>query len=1428
MTSVIRLVMPLRREPITCNTEILVKIIYLMLAKYPEYGCERIIIPFLHLETEIPTESRVSETASSIQKAEQMIRDSIVNPGRLIVFLKAFLLLLADVEQATKTQGNSYAVENNDTKPSVFVEGKLTVPVPDFPDFKTLTAIAGVRDSSKRKINCEISPDYRMKMGSAMRSTLDVINEHVGRVLTAYFEAVGHFDFFDYTYSSTEPLVKSSSLKISNSRADALQGLNALGLLGPVLGPGIDMHSVHRTEIARGQLSIELLKVVLDSLPRYSPVGITPTRILEMGSRLMLHVNEDIQKSAKDALLRIARIIDYNCPSNYNWKLGLESTLAASASSIPTKHITSFLVQRYKELWKVPYDLQCKALVNLGNVYIESLQIYHNDLANRKPECGDHEIEKLVQMIELRGLIFLVQREPQLRKQGMKVIEIACEFETELIKHQIVQSSKPRNAVPFDASLANLALLEGLAPDLTPNFVSERRVARFIAKCGRSIVESAIQQYQKPSPRPQHESSVLKSISDPILHIASSPAIFEANIWMLSYPELFRRAVASKNLQKCFLEEVWNRLHLLQPFVVGVSDDLRRKLSRSLGSSTSLNGYAERKGQTQPLSAGDQAKVIEQWGIYVSIILSQDLLDDSASTRSSATSRSATLHSNDSEHVNSTYEGLISKVVPLLVSREYAVRHAVGSSLRSINPRYHQTLLHELKPILEQLSADIPQTLAERDALRTASEWKRIEITLSQTLKVISAIPTLLTFPTSTRNNMILMRPIQVFINAIILYLKSNTSGAVGGANVDVSLKDRIKEDFCLVISWVFQQPNLVFKDGDQPDLRKTLLSLIYSWQKAAVASSTSAVMHSHSNQSTAGVSTVGRTTLVPSGPVVGDTIRDIQERKKQSVTRNKHLFNLLRTSTLAICSLISLSSSPPTSNTYGLEAVNDLRSVAEHMMISNMNYTKEAIKLMQILLEINGEACLASAYTCVNARVLAGYAEACRKILEAKYQPLQAGGNARKTKKQAHVREFEHGDIALLVLAIANSDHADVHVRQTSLATLRLISGLRTSPPTSIPAMNPLVCQDEARKACSQLARSRPSLIPRILCGVFRRVNVQLDSGNSSGIEVKQMLDKCCMFLKVFSLCRKDSTSNTILMNMATLTTRIHASLELMSDLWQSLVCAHSNPDSPHSADFIAMQIECIFEFLELYTDYLDAGVIRVAQTVSISIMASNARTTYVPLMMNRLTPDAFVVKRELSVTSTIHTLDNVSRSGDATVRCKLDAAMHILLDKTLYVNKLAPSRRRHGSRGHLYLLMLVYIVQMHPLEFEKYVVVLAHVCCLHLDQWCADACRVMLACLLETSGKSSRQLEVDGLVRILRSDNGALWDNECLLDACVLLVAKALGIHIRWLKTSTTWQNPRISAVLKQNIADGGEKGCIHEYLEYFEMRLNGIAAG
>ncbi|KAI8911076.1 cell morphogenesis N-terminal-domain-containing protein [Gorgonomyces haynaldii] len=911
---------PSKSLHIEYDIDLLMRVIYYMLAKYPEYVNENVIRKLLKSDGERLGDDYQESFNKTVQKAEQLVLEKSINSEKTLVALRSFLLLIADVEDSVKGDDDEFlnagALALSQSHPGmVLVEGKLAVPQPAFPDFTnpskgpTIEELEKIRcreTNPKTKpisINSPISPDLYARIGSGMRDTLGIVNETVGKILTVFDQAVGNWYFFDtpsqFTFvGPTNPpgsTNSNNSLNRNTSRVDALVGLGTLGLVAPALPTGYGSLGNFGTlndrdpkaDTQRDRVQLDLLLVCLDSIPRFSPAGLSPSRAIEIIANFLLHTNPDIASAASRCLNRLAQMQPTDEKTGYSWQIK-DETIAASTCRISTSTVLKIVFARYGEFWTGNTDALFRAFKELSQLYLSGLKVWLDSL--KKQEANDMKLESVmetVESIEQLGLLFLSQQDASIRQTAIDCLQMALEFQSCFHSQRAALESQKEQLLHDNQTLQRLANFHGGRGSLIlqrsasikvrkqlndPRFES-RRLYDILLDASYNLVneqyEDTFEELQRAEQdQKQQRAKVKKSTilakEQPLIYVATSEGSWENAVWNRCVPELLRIFVeqGNPNVFKLISIDIWNLVKSVHPLIINISEATPHQRSSSKSSERKPSqqqpypAFTERKTSLKSVPLVSREALIAQWKSYLIFLMSfektprpapppkflenprdpsQWVASMPAARTISTASRSST-DSNQSLTIQSI-DSLLEKLMPLLGCKNGLIRQAVAKACGSLPPEQYPLLLNKLQSQLQVIVDDARvRATAWHDTMNRDPEARKLEHLRTEVTQLLALVSDFVEQDECIKNGF-LMRPIGDFVRAMHLFLS----------------KDEVQQEwdhqitrlyFCILIERLFNKISSVnLEEYDyiaeiMPfKLRLDLFNLFQSWCGHGIAS---------------------------------------------------------------------------------------------------------------------------------------------------------------------------------------------------------------------------------------------------------------------------------------------------------------------------------------------------------------------------------------------------------------------------------------------------------------------------------------------------------------------------------------------------------------------------------------------------------------
>ncbi|KAI9091522.1 cell morphogenesis N-terminal-domain-containing protein [Phlyctochytrium arcticum] len=697
-----------------------VQIVYFVCVRYPEYGINNILMNLLGIEamsanvgggtsTTQPQSTMISTsgiltgekspygggsgpyaddwTTSSLMTqspagtSNMVIGDSVVNPERLIIALRAFLMLLADMEDALGGSGNQKdtggltagtvsAVSGSSGNSKVVVEAKVNLLPPVFPtqDTHLLTnhISIGVLNSIRRRpgddeklfpndIRCALPDHVALRMGASMRDSIDRFNDTIGKVAVALDNACGWALLTDTgvllsgTGLSSSASTVSSSTTLTTSVAMGIRrvSITDTSLLGSAsTASDRDLRINPADLISRDrQLLYDLIHTYVDCLPRVTPTGLRSTQIIDMLCRYVVHVDEGIRIAAANALKRICIVSPADGQAQF-WKSSHAGTQCGTIAGDLVRTVAStgigILNDRYADvLTNLHFDGSQGATWHILSNYISLLEIWLAEVHNSKKIWDTMEAEWVVEETESRGLLFLCSQVPQVRKRAIRILQLADQLERAL-KGRPLDDFEDQFPGLTKAEAKRQTLRRQSKIDMRRQFTLPRnvfhphlklgstRVGRIMEECGPDLVrrhyydpvlasstQSEHQKFQQQQRQQLYMSMV--SAKDTLMHLAGSDVPQDATIWNRCFPDLVKWCFqyASPRAMQMCLREVCSRLLTLQPSVMLTADQSGQVPVKVNTGTVKSSSAYSGKAPTSAPTLTLTDEMIDQWKVYM-------------------------------------------------------------------------------------------------------------------------------------------------------------------------------------------------------------------------------------------------------------------------------------------------------------------------------------------------------------------------------------------------------------------------------------------------------------------------------------------------------------------------------------------------------------------------------------------------------------------------------------------------------------------------------------------------------------------------------------------------------------------------------------------------------------------------------------------
>lgn len=790
------------------DLDVYVRLVYFYLVKFPEYANENLLGQFIQ--------------PSKLPDLDFGAYNSNAGLEKSIVCLRSFLLLLADLEKSCAGERESFT---NIKQSDLLIEIKISIPEPLFPEYSNNVVdlsfenleLFRTRETSisaeAALLNKEVSSFLYQRMGSALRATFQKINVHIGQVLISFQGAI----------------TQKISLKahgaygeLSPRSSEAISNLGSMGFFVP--------GKLDLDPSKLGEKQYLLLRIIIQCIPRYYPLNMPPLDLIIMLSRLMLNPREKIRLAAQSALKRISKIEHYDT-CGYSWFISKEESLAGAICRISSQEIFAMVFQDYGDLWLNHNLFTVNALLNFSSFYLEQLNIWLDDLRSRNHDKDDipdpRSIELIVQSIETRGLMFLIQQIPALRSSAIDIFRIAIEFKRVLDHKRYKFEQKvekkafgKRNhtlnrLLSFHGGRASMILQEKKSKRIQKGKNGEKkRIFDILVDLGSHIVSmnfknnTGTDQFGNLDILSQKEieqRAALLNQPQPLLYVATSSENGEIELWYRSLPQVIRSCVEwgyPSIFQNC-LTEVWGFLRSMFPIIIDLSADYRGQFTIRRDGKM-VQAPDERRIGNASISNEVELNLILQWKINLMVVVSSksysngtsDIGQDLKALHSQRRSSDAILVSprstitsdntysairknsvnrrsvSDIDFPAQSIQNLLCQILPLISSVNSEIRQAVVSVAGSIILEDLPILLNELQPHLHVVTEDVKLKL-ESDGKNEArkSIGRRRDPTLTEVAHILSLITEFVSSE-ACRKNDALMQSMSEYISSMHLFFK--------------------------------------------------------------------------------------------------------------------------------------------------------------------------------------------------------------------------------------------------------------------------------------------------------------------------------------------------------------------------------------------------------------------------------------------------------------------------------------------------------------------------------------------------------------------------------------------------------------------------------------------------------------------------------
>ncbi|KAG0244404.1 Cell morphogenesis protein PAG1 [Actinomortierella wolfii] len=618
-----------------------VRIVHFIGIKHTDYATESIIFPLLSLDQL----SNVIFTNLTLD---------MISPERMTVAIRAFMLILADLEKGGST--------------------------PKFP------AMADVGLSAADEFSSDLL-EPRIINRAGMKDTYEQVTAVLGKIAIVCDRNYGHTLILDEKYTTTRSMFSAAAI-MATATGDSASLV-------------VHQYSTFAVSYSKEkQIYFDLMSSCVNCFPRCMPSGIPLMKLVEMLSRYTAHVDPDVRKGSCAALVRIARQCNSQVVltgyaaflSTIEDRLsellaGLVSSNAGSGSTSSSQQEEG-LLSIYIKILEACIKEKCSKSQQAGEadyprmnssttgapLASDAFRFAHPSLT---PEVS---LETQVRETEEIGLLFLCNQQHAIRREAIRILKLAAS--AELMMEQANGSpngsygeSNKEIVLPASVSVRPRTeitrvyhILQAAAPELLQ-----------IDEYGNALPECTLATHELIRLQVHHQ----KGQSEVFSQLAESEHDVDVGIWQYCFPRLISKIFKHfpEVCEPC-LEMVSKRLMQIYPAIVTTTDVVP---NTTLASKFSI--------KTTQVATDE---LVEQWRLYLVFVCStMTKIDHQTSTHQGHGRKKSA----PSEKITCARD-LFRLILPLLHSDRTIIREAVVDALGRINSHLYKALLEDLQPFL--------------------------------------------------------------------------------------------------------------------------------------------------------------------------------------------------------------------------------------------------------------------------------------------------------------------------------------------------------------------------------------------------------------------------------------------------------------------------------------------------------------------------------------------------------------------------------------------------------------------------------------------------------------------------------------------------------------------------------------------------------
>jgi hypothetical protein len=421
------------------------------------------------------------------------------------------------------------------------------------------------------------------------------------------------------------------------------------------------------------QAYFDVIKTIIDCMPRLMPAGIPLPRLVEILSRYTVHMDPDIIKSASKALLRVAAQIDSQTVvtgfSRYICKI--EDKFSDVVHSLANGPLTGGSHNGNGGVIKLYVDLL--------SIWVNQLDLTNLERPATTKEARssiDVNINKLMELVEeteANGLLFLCNQSSTIRRWAVQIIKLASKLAEKLKLILDNKEDQKSNAqVPNRKWDRIYQLLGNIGQDIIQ---FDKDTNELYGLSISQDTKTRILQHQR------------RGLDHVLVQIAESDHATDVIIWNLCLPEISRRCFDRfpDTTIRCRLD-ICTRLLQIQPSIMAWVETIKAGTTGTLS-------MAKNNSSSQKTASPE---TIGQWHIYLTFACATAVPAASPTTTLPIWSSVGRKGSANIERISNPRD-LFRLISPFLTCEHRQIRESAIEGLCNINQKVFKSLILELE-----------------------------------------------------------------------------------------------------------------------------------------------------------------------------------------------------------------------------------------------------------------------------------------------------------------------------------------------------------------------------------------------------------------------------------------------------------------------------------------------------------------------------------------------------------------------------------------------------------------------------------------------------------------------------------------------------------------------------------------------------------